>query len=119
MKYIINTGKPKDCKAEILSCIKNKKDKSGSEIKTWDLKNDSDDKDNKLLVHTTDAWAEVGCLSLDVDEDNNCLDVKFYYWKSYPQDKRTDKEKFYLYGRFTELLLSHFGSAYTNLKIVP
>lgn len=36
MKYVINTDKPKDCKAEILSCIKNQKDKSGSEImRAW------------------------------------------------------------------------------------
>lgn len=119
MKYVINTSKPKECKAEILSCIKKQKDKSGSEIKTWELRNDPDDEDNKLLVHTTDAWSDVGCLSLDVDEENKCIDVKFYYWKSYPEDKRTKKEKFYLYGRFTELLLAHFGSAYTNVKIVP
>ena len=119
MKYIIYTETPKESKAEILSCIKEKKDKAEAEIKTWDLKNDPDDKTNKLLVHTTDAWDAVGCLSLDVDDKNKYIDVKFYYWDSYPQDKRTKKEKFYLYGRFTELLLAHFISTFDSVKIVP
>lgn len=119
MRYIVNTSKPKELKAEILSCIKNKRDMSGSEIKTWDLRNDHDDKDNKLLVHTTDAWDAVGCLSLVVDEENECIDVKFFYWESYPKDKRTKKESCYLYGRFTELLLAHFSPSYLNVKIVP
>jgi hypothetical protein len=119
MKYFINTGNPQKCKAEILSCIKDKKDKSGAEIKTWDLKNDSNDKDNKLLVHTTDAWDLVGCLSLNVDEENKCIEVKFYYWKSYPKERRTNKEGFYLYGRFTELLLVHFSTTFSSVKIVP
>ena len=119
MKYLINTRTPKELKAEVLSCIKNKKDKSGSEIKTWDLRKDLDDDKNKLLVHTTDAWDKVGSLSLDVDEENSCLKVMFHYWKNYPEEKRTRKEKFYLYGRLTELLLAHFGTSFSDIKIEP
>lgn len=119
MKYIINTSKPKEFKTEVLSCIENKKDKANCEIKTWDLKNDTDDKNNKLLVHTTEAWDSVGCLSLDIDEINKRIEVKFYYWESYPKDKRTGKEKFYLYGRLTELLLAHFGSTVFSIEVEP
>ena len=119
MKYIINTSKPEEFKTEVFSCIENKKDKSNSEIKTWDLKNDTDDENNKLLVHTTEAWDSVGCLSLNVDETNKSIIVKFYYWESYPKDKRTGKEKFYLYGRLTELLLSHFGSSFSSINLEP
>lgn len=102
-----------------MSCIEKKKDKSNSEIKTWDLKNDTDDKNNKLLVHTTEVWDAVGCLSLIIDEKNKCIEVKFYYWDSYPKDKRTGKEKFYLYGRLTELLLTHFGSSISIINVEP
>lgn len=119
MRFFINTNKPNELKSTILSCIKNKNDKSDSEIKTWDLRNDPDDKNNKLLVHTTEAWDAVGSLSIDVDEDNKRLEVKFYYWDTYPQEKRTHKEKFYLYGRVTELLLAHFGSSFSSIKIEP
>lgn len=119
MSFFINTNNPKELKASILSCIKNKIDKTGSEIKTWDLKNDPDDDKNKLLVHTTEAWDVVGSLSIDVDEDNKRIEVKFYYWDTYPKEKRTHKEKFYLYGRVTELLLSHFGSSFSSIWIEP
>ena len=89
----------------------------GNSILTWEVRNDSDDDNNKLLVHTTQAWDKVGCLGIIPDTDKKQCKIKFYYWTSYPDNERTQQEKFYLYGRFTEVLLVHFRQLFSNVDI--
>ena len=59
-----------------------------------------------MLVHTTDQWAEKGCIALNQEDIRNELQIRFHYWDSC-ENKSIDDDKIVL-GRFTELILVHF-----------
>lgn len=114
MNYAIVTGLPKQLRCDIVESVKNGEDKNGSDIQTWDVKNATFREDGKeiseeVLVHTAQAWKNVGGLRLIIDkEGNNKLYVKFFYWSDYSKDLRDESLPSYLFGRVTELLLAHF-----------
>lgn len=65
------------------------------------------DASEKVLVHTTDQWAEKGCITIKSDTSRNELQVRFHYWDSYSERDNADDK--YMLGRFTELVLVHFS----------
>lgn len=80
-------------------------DANGKGIATWQVA--ETDGREKVLVHTTDQWAEKGCIALKQEPGHNVLQVRFYYWDSC-KEQSVDDDKIML-GRFTELLLVHFS----------
>ena len=112
MNYIILTPSAKKLKDEILSRVSAKVDGNGIGITSWQCV--ETDASEKVLVHTTDQWAEKGCIVIKNDMSRNELQVRFHYWDSYSEKDNADDK--YMLGRFTELLLVHF--AYFVDKIV-
>ncbi len=105
MNYVIQTPSARKLKEEILKCVFAKVDTCGKGIAAWQcIETDSSE---KVLVYTSDQWAEKGCIALKENIQRNELQIRFYYWDSY--EKRTNDEDRYMLGRFTELLLVHFS----------
>ena len=104
MNYIIHTPSAVRLKKEILDRVSEKVDANGKGIVTWQVA--ETDGNEKVLVHTTDQWAEKGCITLKQVPGRNELQVRFHYWDSW-EDRNNDDDKIML-GRFTELLLVHF-----------
>lgn len=105
MNYIIHTPSAARLKKEILDRVSEKVDANGKGIATWQVA--ETDGSEKVLVHTTDQWAEKGCIALKQESGSNNLQVRFYYWDSC-EDRENGDDKIML-GRFTELLLVHFS----------
>lgn len=105
MNYIIHTPSAARLKKEILDRVSEKVDANGKGIATWQLA--ETDGSEKVLVHTTDQWAEKGCIVLKQVSGRNELQVRFHYWDSW-EERNNDDDKIML-GRFTELLLVHFS----------
>jgi hypothetical protein len=105
MNYILHTPSAARLKKEILDKVSEKVDANGKGITTWQCVETG--VNEKVLVHTTDQWAEKGCIVLKQDPERNELQVRFCYWDSC-EDHSVDDEKIML-GRFTELLLVHFS----------
>ena len=104
MNYIIQTPSTTKLKKKILDCVSDKVDANGNDIATWQCV--ETDANEKVLVHTTDQWAEKGCIAIKHDISHNELQVRFHYWDSYTERDNGDEK--YMLGRFTELLLVHF-----------
>ncbi len=104
MNYIIHTPSAARLKKEILDRVSEKVDANGKGIATWQVA--ETDGSEKVLVHTTDQWAEKGCIALKQVPGRNELQVRFHYWDSW-EDRNNDDDRIML-GRFTELLLVHF-----------
>ena len=124
MKYIIVTPHPKDCKEEILQCVKDGEDRNGSSIDTWMVKTvrfrTEDDKTftEDVLVHNVLEWKDTGYIRLFVDKQgNNQIHAKFYYWSKFPEEERDGSHELYIYGRLTELLLVHFSDSIRSIMI--
>ena len=105
MNYILHTPSAARLKKEILDKVSEKVDANGKGITTWQCVETG--VNEKVLVHTSDQWAEKGCIVLKQDPERNELQVHFCYWDSC-EDQSVDDEKIML-GRFTELLLVHFS----------
>ncbi len=105
MNYVIHTPSAVRLKKEMLEKVLEKVDTNGKGIATWQVA--ETDSSEKVLVHTTDQWAEKGCVTLKQVPDKNELQVRFHYWDSW-EDRNNDDDKIIL-GRFTELLLVHFS----------
>ena len=124
MKYKIYCKDAASLINTIFSCFK-KKDKDGKRVKvdaqrntidTWDYTTADDDEE--VLVHTPQQWDKKGCQSLTASIDNDYIQVKFHYWKSFKKEERNgDEEKYYL-GRLTELVLVHFYPLIERVEIV-
>ena len=93
-----------DCRAEAGSALA-KVDANGKGIATW--QGGETDGSEKVLVHTTEQWAEKGCIALKQVPGRNELQVRFHYWESW-EDRNNDDDKIML-GRFTEFVLVHFS----------
>ena len=105
MNYIIKTPSATKLKKEIIDCVSSKVDANGKGIATWQCV--ETDASEKVLVHTTDQWAEKGCIVIKNDISRNELQVRFHYWDSCAERDNADDK--YMFGRFTELLLVHFS----------
>lgn len=105
MNYIILTPSAKKLKDEILSRVSAKVDGNGIGITSWQCV--ETDASEKVLVHTTDQWAEKGCIVIKNDMSRNELQVRFHYWDSCTDRDYADDK--YMLGRFTELILVHFS----------
>ena len=105
MNYIIKTPSATKLKNEIIDCVSRKVDANGKGIATWQCV--ETDASEKVLVHTTDQWAEKGCITIKSDISRNELQVRFHYWDSCTERDNADDK--YMFGRFTELLLVHFS----------
>ena len=112
MNYIIQTPSATRLKKEILDCVLAKVDANGNGIATWQCV--EAEIGEKVLVYTTDQWAEKGCIALKENHLRNEIHVKFIYWDSC-EEKNNDDDK-YMLSRFTELLLVHF--AYLIDKVI-
>lgn len=104
MNYIIHTPSAARLKKEILDRVSEKVDANGKGIVTWQVA--ETESNGKVLVHTTDQWAEKGCVALKQVPGRNELQVRFHYWESW--DERNNGDDKIMLGRFTELLLVHF-----------
>ena len=105
MNYIIKTPSATKLKKEIIDFVSSKVDANGKGIATWQCV--ETDASETVLVHTTDQWAEKGCLTIKSDISRNELQVRFHYWDSCTERDNADDK--YMLGRFTELLLVHFS----------
>ena len=105
MNYIIKTPSATKLKKEIIDCVSRKVDANGKGIATWQCV--ETDASEKVLVHTTDQWAEKGCITIKSDISRNELQVRFHYWDSCPERDNADDK--YMLGRFSELVLVHFS----------
>ena len=124
MEYKIYCKNAKSLINTIFGCFK-KKDEDGNRVKidpqgvaidTWDFK--TTDEGEEVLIHTTQQWDKKGCISLTESEDNDYVQVSFYYWSSFKKEKwNGDEHKYYL-GRFTELILVHFYPQIDSVEIV-
>ena len=104
MNYIIHTPSAARLKKEVLDRVSEKVDANGKGIVTWQVA--ETDGSEKVLVYTTEQWAEKGCVTLKQVPGRNELQVRFHYWDSW-DDRNNDDDKIML-GCFTELLLVHF-----------
>ena len=114
MNYIIHTPSAARLKKEILDRVSEKADANGKGIATWQVI--ETDGNGQVLVHTTDQWAEKGCIALKQVTGRNELQVRFHYWDSW-EDRNNDDDKIML-GRFTELLLVHFSYYVDKIEIL-
>jgi hypothetical protein len=105
MNYIIKTPSATKLTKEIIDCVSSKVDANGKGIATWQCV--ETDASEKVLVHTTDQWAEKGCLTIKHDISRNELQVRFHYWETC--DIREDGDDKFMLSRFTELILVHFS----------
>ena len=124
MKYSIVASKPKDLRSLILKSVRDGKDTHDSSIDTWEVrvvtinKKDGTKTTEEMLVHTTQAWADWGCIRLVVDkESQRHVYAQFLYWDNIPQEDCDGTHELYLYGRLTELLLVHFNEKITSVMI--
>ena len=104
MNFIIHTPSAVKLKKEILDRVSEKIDANGKGIVTWQCV--ETDAGERVLVHTTDQWAEKGCIALNQEDIRNELQIRFHYWDSC-ENRSNDDDKIVL-GRFTELILVHF-----------
>ena len=105
MNFTIYTPSASKLKKEILERVSEKVDANGKGIATWQCV--ETDASEKVLVHTTDQWAEKGCIVIKNDISRNELQVRFHYWDSCTERDNADDK--YILGRFTELILVHFS----------
>ncbi len=117
MIYKIETNDAQLLRNEIVECIKQGKDEFEREIDTWKI--EIVNKNRDVLVHNTDQWKEKGNLHLDIDEQDNSkiICVTFHYWKKCPKEERSKDDEKYILGRFTELILVHFGNQVNSIEI--
>ena len=80
MNYIIQTPSAARLKKEIIDRVEAKVDANGKGIATWQVA--ETDGNGQVLVHTTDQWAEKGCIALKQVPGRNELLVRFHYWDS-------------------------------------
>ena len=113
MNYIIFTPSAAKLKKEILDRVSVKIDANGKGIATWQCVETVTG--DRVLVHTTDQWAEKGCIVLNQEDIRNELQVRFYYWDSC-QYKSNDDDRIML-AAFTELIFVHFSYFIDKLVI--
>lgn len=124
MQYTIVTPHPKDCREEIIQCVKDREDKNESVIDTWIVKNvrfktdDGKTFSEDVLIHNVAAFKDAGFVRLFVDKQGNGrVYAKFSYWSTFPLEDQDGSQELYIYGRLTELLLVHFNESIRSIQI--
>lgn len=109
MKYSIHVNDAKSFIDLMHKCLDRKKEKKvdpkSHEIETWYSFINTENE--ILFVHDQEQWKKC-CIELTPNEDNDIVNVVFYYFESTEKEDRSPMDKGILYGRFTELILSHF-----------
>lgn len=117
MEYLITTTNAARLVRTIFESVTNGVDPQGNNIETWAVRHNGHNE--KRLVHTTNQWEDEGNIEIvsKRESSNHIVIAKFHYWHDFPTDQRTGDEKYYYYGRFTELLLVHFKECYSDITI--
>lgn len=115
MKYKINTIAPDHVKGVIIDGVEQNKDVKGSAIDTWEIRETA--LGERVLIHTSSAWANKGCIKLTVNKSDKNISVTFHYWTTCKEDEKSLDDYKYMWGRFTELMLVHFENCFDSITI--
>ncbi len=115
MKYIILTDDAKNTIKTVFECVKNGEDKQGSKIDSWKVQKATSGKE--YIEHSPDQWVDKCYLNMIPNKENNEVKVVCRYWKDSPEEQHSDADEKIILGRFTELLLVHFGALYDKIAI--
>ena len=112
MKIILSCNNPDTLKAEIIKATDDNK------LKTWETRKTTDG--DKVLTHSTASyqWEDEVLLVLEPHHTPytpDTLDVKISWWKDHKVPTREVQS--YIIGRFTEILLAHFSSRFSDFRI--
>ena len=115
MEYLITTTNAARLVRKIYECVNNGEDYQGNNIETWEVRLTGNGE--RRLVHTTNQWEDKGNIEIvsKRNSNNHIVIAKFHYWREFPTAQRTGQEKYYYYGRLTELLLVHFKEYYSSV----
>lgn len=118
MKFLIKVYDAKAFISLLHKCTdrnnKTKEDPRGHEIDTW--YSVVNPKGEILFVHNKDQWKKC-CVELTANEENDTVSVKFYYFESTKEEDRSPLDNSIIFGRFTELVLTHFYEEINRIAI--
>jgi hypothetical protein len=83
------------------------------DLKTWKIVKGS--AGQELYTHTPEQWNEKALISREVKLDRVVFEITF--WNGNPAP--SIEIKGYYFGRFTEILLVHFGNRFSRLEVMP
>ena len=106
MKIIVYTQNPQGLKNQIISDVEN------GNLPTWELRTNK--KDDKLLTHASEQWADKVLLRLTPDTDSHLLRIEPRHWSSVPQPSKEDSGT--VLGRFCERLFVQYASVITSFE---
>ena len=104
MRIVINTQNPEWLKNRIVSDVEN------GNLPTWELRTNK--RDDKLLTHASEQWADKVLLRLTPDMDTHTLLIEPRHWSNNP--KPSDEELGTVMGRFCERLFVQYSSVITS-----
>ena len=112
MKIILTCNDAIALKAEIIKAVEK------DTLKTWETRTAANNE--KVLTHSTanHQWTDEVLIVLEPHQNaytTDTLDAKISWWngKVIP----TSEVQAYVIGRFTEVLLAHFSSKFSDFKI--
>lgn len=106
MKIIVETQNPVGLKNIIISDVEN------GNLPTWELRTNK--KDDKLLTHAGEQWADKVLLRLTPDNDAHQLIIEPRHWSNVP--KPSEEESGTVMGRFCERLFVQYASVIDSFK---
>lgn len=106
MKIIINSSNSKSLKQIIIN------DTLSEKLPTWGIVYNA--QGDKLLTHTPAQWNERVLLVLSDNNDKELV-VNASYWKNH--EVPSLDEIGYYFGRFVEVLLTHYRDSIININI--
>lgn len=112
MKIILTCNNPDALKAEIIKAADDNK------LKTWETRKTTDG--DKVLTHSTASyqWEDEVLIVLEPHHSPYTpvtLDATIGWWEN--QKEPTHEVQSYIIGRFTEILLAHFSSKFSDFRI--
>lgn len=99
MRIVIKTQDPEALKTRIVSDVEN------GNLPTWELRTNK--KDDKLLTHSGEQWADKVLLRLTPDNYNQQLLIETRYWSRSP--KPSEEQRGTILGRFCERLFVQYA----------
>lgn len=99
MRLVINTQDPEALKTRIISDVEN------GDLPTWELRTNK--KDDKLLTHSGEQWADKVLLRMTPDAENQQLLIETRYWSSSPRP--SEEQRGTVLGRFCERLFVQYA----------
>ena len=106
MKIIVYTHDPEGLKGRIVSDIEN------GNLPTWELRTNK--KDDKLLTHAGEQWADKVLLRLTPDKEAHQLIIEPRHWSN--SSKPTEEESGTVMGRFCERLFVQYSSIIDSFR---